>query len=308
MLFKQKHPQANEETGLYPVLHVAESLKTYQSDLAKKEVASLSELSMVVSSFSNVLKEADHFQEKLQDLGDSFSNIDRTAERFHQVRSEIASKVELSQKQVEDLGQVSSQIQQSYDEMAQIFSHLQTAINGIQTCMKKIVAIADQTDILAINASIEAAHAGSEGRGFAIVATQVKELAREIKLLAGDVNTGVRDVEHRASQLNDSILTSQQTLGQSMESMAQTGKGFQRITEAAEGAADVQTEIAGVIRTSQQDLQNLCMFFNQIRDQYQQVVKHIDQASKLGTTKSAMFEDMSNMLSQIRPLMEESKG
>ena len=70
----------------------------------------------------------------------------------------------------------------------------------------------------------------------------------------------------------------------------------------------VQDEISEVIESSQTELQVICQFFQRIKDLHQEVVKHIDNASRLGTTKSAMFEDMSNMLSQIRPLMEESKG
>lgn len=78
-----------------------------------------------------------------------------------------------------------------------------------------------------------------------------------------------------------------------------------KITEAAEGAVSVQTGIVGVIGQSQQELQLLCQFFDQIKDQYQEVVKHIDYASQLGTTKSAMFEDMDNMISQLPPLIQD---
>lgn len=85
------HPQ--EEKSLYPILHVAESLKEYQKELVKKEVASLSELSLVGTTFSGVLNEADHFQEKLQELGQSFANIDDAAGEFAHVREEIGDTV-----------------------------------------------------------------------------------------------------------------------------------------------------------------------------------------------------------------------
>lgn len=49
----------------------------------------------------------------------------------------------------------------------------------------------------------------------------------------------------------------------------------------------------------------LCQFFDKIKGQYQEVIKHIDRASRLGTTKSAMFEDMENMISQIPPLVKD---
>lgn len=308
MLLKRKGQSAalvQEEKSLYPVLHIAGSLKEYQQDLVKKEVASLWELSQVGSSFSGVLEEGDQFQTKLRDLGESFSSISQTAEQFSQVRGEIGMAVSEARNQMEALGHTSMQVQQSYDAMAETFSHLENAIRGIQQSLGKIVSIAEQTNILAINASIEAARAGTEGRSFAVVATQVKQLAGEIKELAGEVDNGVNEVELRANELSESIAVSQQTMGQGTSIVSQTEGSFEKITQAAEGAMSVQSGIADVIGQSQQELQVLCQFFDQIKEQYQVVVKHIDSASRLGTTKSAMFEDMDNMISQLPPLIQD---
>lgn len=302
---KQQSKQAQEEKSLYPVLYMADSLREYQQELVKKEVASLGELSRIGTSFGGVLKEGDQFQDKLQNVGESFSNISQTAEEFGQVRGEIGQAVSQARGQMAALEQTSVQVRQSYDAMAETFSHLESAIRGIQQSMSKIVSIAEQTNILAINASIEAARAGAEGRSFAVVAAQVKQLAGEIQSLAGEVDDGVNEVEVRANELSESISISRQTLGQNLDIVSQTEGSFEKITSAAEGAISVQNEITRVIETSQQELQTLCLFFDQIKDRYREVVRHIESASKLGTTKSAMFEDIDNIISQIPPLVKD---
>ena len=243
---RQKPKQRRERTALTPVLHVADSLKAYQKDLVQKEVASLWELSKVGTSFSGVMNEADNFQAKLQELGQSFANIDTAAEQFAQVRSDVAQTVTEAQGQMVELGNISAEVQKSYGTMTETFAQLEAAIRGIQQCMGKIVSIADQTNILAINASIEAARAGDEGRGFAVVAAQVKELAKEIKVLAGEVDTGVCEVESRAGELSGSIQLSQDTLGLGVNIVGRADECFQKITAAAVGAVSVQSEISGV--------------------------------------------------------------
>lgn len=64
-------------------------------------------------------------------------------------------------------------------------------------------------------------------------------------------------------------------------------------------------EISGVIQDSERALGMLCAFSDQIRGCYQEVMEHIGGAEKLGTTKSAMFEDIDNMMSQIPLVIDD---
>lgn len=310
MLFKKKAtPKENntkqKDKNLHPVLHVAASLKEYQKELVQNEVDSLHELGMVNSTFREVLSESEDFQTKLQDFGQNFSNISEASSHFNVVKGEINQSVDQVQGEIEELKTSSWQAESSFDEMEKTFEAFLTAVRKIKTCTSKIISIADQTNILALNASIEAARAGELGKGFSVVAVEVKNLADEIKSLVAEVDSSVSEVEDGTDQLHDSISVSQRALNQSIGKVNETSEMFNKITQAAEGAVLVQSEIASVLESSKAELAELCGFFDQTKLNYNKVLEHIRHASSLGTEKSSLFENMDNMLSQISPIIKD---
>lgn len=302
MNFKKKEKL---DKSLYPVLYVIKSLKEYHGTLVQGEVDSLKELSMVSKSFGNVLQESEKFKGTLENFEQTFSNIDSVSGQFASVKEDISQSVDKAQGEVEELKNSSILVESYFVEMQKTFQVFQESLHEIKGCMSKIVSIADQTNILSLNASIEAARAGEQGKGFSVVAGEVKSLSDEIKNLAAMVDSSILDVEHGADELNNSIHISHQALEESLSKVNETYETFESITKAAEGAGTVQSDISQVIDNSRVELQSVCSFFENLKDGYQEVIRHINTASKMGTTKSAMFEDIDNMLSQIPPVVED---
>lgn len=302
---KFRNKAQREEKTLDPIVYVVENLQDYRNALIQSEVDSLHELSMVRRSFGTVLQDSEELRGSLLDFEQTFSSISTVSGQFASVKDNIFESVNQVQGEVETLKNSSLQVASYFEEMQNTFDTFQLSLNAIRKCMGKIVSIADQTNILSLNASIEAARAGEQGKGFATVAGEIKSLSEEIKNLVSMVDESVGEVEEGTGKLNDSIKTSHHALEESLSKMDETYAMFDQITLAADGAESVQTGISQVIDDSKNKLQALSVFFDKMKKQYETVMQHINRVSNMGTTKSAMYEDIDNMMAQIPPIIDD---
>ncbi len=309
-LFKKKEEtevkqQNTEKPDLYPIVHIAGSLSDYQHKLAVSEVDSLNELQEVEMTFEDVLSENLALKEKLDAVHEVFESVNEISNEFSIVKEEITDSVEEAQRHVYGLKDSSKEVQERFVEIQSTFSDFQVSVQEIKDCMKQIIAIANKTNMLALNASIEAARAGEHGKGFAVVANEVKALSDGIKELVATVDRSISNVESGTEKLSFSIAASQDALGQNMENMDTAYQVFDKITEAASGTSETQNRITDAISDSQQVLSGVSDSFLAAEEHLKTVLSHIQRANELGTTKSSMFEDMDNMISQIAPIAKE---
>ena len=296
-----------EAPDVHPFVHVADSLRGYQRKLVVNEVESLDELQKIQKAFDIVIEENQELREHMRSFQEIFGTVGEAAGRFQDVKGEIAASVENAQNQVNTLRDGSMEIRDSFEEIKSMFSNFEVSVKQIQDCMSQIIRVANQTNMLALNASIEAARAGEQGKGFAVVADEVKKLADEIKALIITVNDSVKAIESDTGKLSSSIEESQNVLGRSLSNVEHTYAIFDQITEAAGGAESVESQIRETVNTSEQKLEEVKHSFELEEQQFHDVLEHIEQANKLGTMKSSLFENMDNLLCQVEPMAEDLK-
>ena len=184
----------------------------------------------------------------VEQMAANIASVAGSAERVHQRSQESLRRAHEGSKTLESLVDEVSHAEDAVRQMADSVEQFVQSTTSITTMTQEVRDIAEQTNLLALNAAIEAARAGEQGRGFAVVADEVRKLAEKSARSAGEIDAvtsslskqsvAVRESIHRGL---DHLASSRSAVGvvsgaitAANESVVEVGQGLDEIAEATE--------------------------------------------------------------------------
>ncbi len=192
------------------------------------------------------------------------------------------------------------QLSDAVANSATIISALGRSSDQIGQIVRVIEDIADQTNLLALNAAIEAARAGEQGRGFAVVADEVRKLAERTTKATKEISNMIREIQHNTKGAVDSMEEGTQKVAGGVDLVNRTGEALSRIAEMVTQSADMIRQIA--VASEEQSVAT-----QQIAGDIENVAK-VSKESAVGANESAKAShDLSQLAAELQTIVSGFK-
>lgn len=184
------------------------------------------------------------------------TSMGRVSENAHFLASQTSDQLQIVNSSYSDMLNVAEEMNHASASLASFGATVEKLAEngkGIENIVKLINDISDQTNLLALNAAIEAARAGEQGRGFAVVADEVRGLAERVKAATGEIRGNitsmlglVSETQDETRLIHEKIEKGRETVTCSSETFARMVESFGHMNERITQVSDEVEEVNGI--------------------------------------------------------------
>lgn len=288
--------------------HLTEALNNTRNklnQLVSRVVSSSNNLHKHCGHFQNIIEESEHIIEQQQQETDmiatAMNEMSATVREVAHNTSDAAMCAEEANKStisgqhtVDETVESINGLAQAIDNAAATINKLNDETNDVDTILVSISGIADQTNLLALNAAIEAARAGEQGRGFAVVADEVRTLAARTQESTTEIRTMLDHLKSGANNAVNVMGLGHKQARASVKKANQAKETLQNITHSVNEIKDMNTQIATAAEEQSSVTEEMSRNITSINTGSHTVVDH----SHLSLKSVHEMADMANQLAQ----------
>jgi methyl-accepting chemotaxis protein len=241
----------------------------------------------------------------MEEMASSLRAVDASVEHSARVSLEVVESAEKGQAKVRQTIQGMEAIQEATDTAEKVIRSLHDQTEEIGAIVDVIDDVADETNLLALNAAIIAAQAGEHGRAFSVVADEIKDLAERVLTSTKEIGTLIGALQDGANNAIAAIERGSSSVASGVNLSAEAGMALEEITRASRDSGD---RISGIV-TSLREQAKAASHVVELMDRVRSGVDEIRAASaEQGRGNVVMFQGsamMRDVSQQVRGTTEE---
>ncbi|MFG3452742.1 methyl-accepting chemotaxis protein [Stutzerimonas stutzeri] len=200
------------------------------------------------------------------------------------------------QEAIGQIGSLSGEVEQS----AHAIEELNTESGRIGSVLEVIRAVAEQTNLLALNAAIEAARAGEQGRGFAVVADEVRALARRTHDSTEEIEGLIGNLQRVAQKAVEQMQTSRDLTQRTVDLASEAGIALGRITESVSTIEQMNQQIAASAEEQSAVAENISESVTRVRDIGEQSASGSEQTASASAELARLGVELQGLVARFR--------